>query len=209
MYGTGKILIDSAFDVIKRIPKINDNRTIHNITARPDIRTFDFTGFYPSLDHKDLRRVLPDLIRILWGYLPGRHPIVAVDTRNNQAKIINKRDITTKPEKHVIFIALTHEIYRNHTIHAFTDMLDSLLNNCYMSHAGVTKRLIKGIPMGFACCVYLANFYLYYFEQAWVDRMIREGKHDLINYFDNCCCRLIDDILVVDFPQFTQIHHTI
>ena len=60
--------------------------------------------------------------------------------------------------------------------------------------------------MGFACCVFLANYYLYYYEQKWVRGMLSAGSRELVDRFDKCVCRYIDDILVVDFPEFAELY---
>ena len=65
---------------------------------------------------------------------------------------------------------------------------------------GISRQVI-GIPMGTNCAPLLADFFLYSYENEFLDNMIRSGHRTLARSF-NLCYRYIDDLIVFNNKKF-------
>ena len=120
---------------------------------------------------------------------------LAVRTRSRTAEWVE--EIPKRRGPNVIYITA---VKTERTL-TFQELLEELLENTYITHAGLLLILLVGIPQGFSCGVYLAVWTLFGFELEWVINMVDAKKFDVI--LRHCLTmRLNDDILTIDQPEF-------
>ena len=67
-----------------------------------------------------------------------------------------------------------------------------LVDNIYVRFGGQLFRQMAGIPMGTNSAPLLANLFLCFYENEFLDKLIKEGKRKLARKF-NLSYRYIDD----------------
>ena len=77
-------------------------------------------------------------------------------------------------------------------------MIEFLIDNIFLLFGG--HQVIK-ILMGTNCASLLADFFLYSYENEFLDNMIRSGHRRLARSF-NLCYRYIDDLIVFSNKKF-------
>jgi hypothetical protein len=55
--------------------------------------------------------------------------------------------------------------------------------------------------MGTNCAIYLANFYLFFYEFDFLSLLKNNACHAVLHRF-YLVCRIVDDLFVADFPDF-------
>ena len=80
-------------------------------------------------------------------------------------------------------------------------MIEFLIDNIFVQFGGCLFRQVIGIPMGTNCAPLLADFFLYSYENEFLDNMIRSGHRRLARSF-NLCYRYIDDLIVFNNKKF-------
>ena len=60
-----------------------------------------------------------------------------------------------------------------------------------------------GIPMGTNCAPLLADFFLYSYENEFLDKLVKEGKRKLARKF-NLSYRYIDDLISFNNKRFKE-----
>jgi hypothetical protein len=95
-----------------------------------------------------------------------------------------------------------------HTASSLSALLTILVDNTVLAVGDSIYKQTIGIPMGTNCAVFLANFYLYTFELAFIRKLISQGRtRELLSFTHTF--RYIDDILVTLNPFFDRLFHTI
>ena len=74
-------------------------------------------------------------------------------------------------------------------------MIEFLIDNIFVQFGGRLFHQMIGIPMGTNCAPLLADLFLYSYENAFLDNMIRSGHKILARSF-NLCCRYTADFIV-------------
>ena len=60
-------------------------------------------------------------------------------------------------------------------------MIEFLVNNIYVRFGGQLFRQMVGIPMGTNCAPFLADLFLYSYENEFLDKLIRKAKESLLD----------------------------
>ena len=158
------------------VPVIN---SLKNISAQNKARsmcTFDFSTLYTKIPHDKLVDVLCELTDFC--FQGGTHKYIAVNSFS--ARWVGK-------------IGKKQKIYDKHSIKR---ALNYLLNNCFFSLGGKLFRQIIGIPMGSDPAPYMANLFLYYYENKWARELKKSNLYKarkLTNIF-----RFIDDLIAIN-----------
>ena len=62
-------------------------------------------------------------------------------------------------------------------------MIELLVDNIYVRFGGQLFRQMVGIPMGINCAPLLVDLFLYFYENEFLDKLIKEGKRKLARKF--------------------------
>ena len=76
------------------------------------------------------------------------------------------------------------------------EMMNYLIDNCYVTCGDSLFRQKIGIPMGTDCAPFLANLFLYSYEHEWMMKM-KKTNPQLARQF-NRSARYIDDLLTIN-----------
>ena len=73
-------------------------------------------------------------------------------------------------------------------------MIEFLIDDIFVQFGGRLLRQVIGIPVGTNCAPYLADLFLYSYENEFLDNMIKSGHRRLARSF-NLCYKYIDDLI--------------
>ena len=90
-----------------------------------------------------------------------------------------------------------------YTANDICKMIEFLVDNIYVRFGGQLFRQMVGIPMGTNCAPLLADLFLYFCENEFLDKLIKEGKRKLARKF-NLSYRYIDDLISFDNKRFKE-----
>ena len=82
-------------------------------------------------------------------------------------------------------------------------MIEFLVDNMYVRFGGQLFRQMVGIPMGTNCAPLLADLFLYFYENGFLDKLIKEGKRKLARKF-NLSYHYIDDLISFNNKRFKE-----
>ena len=72
-----------------------------------------------------------------------------------------------------------------------------------MQFDGMVYQQIVGIPMGTNCAPLKADLFLYCYESDFMSNLQKSKRFDLIDKF-NYTSRCLDDIFIIDYPEFAE-----
>ena len=81
-------------------------------------------------------------------------------------------------------------------------MVNYLIDNCYVACGDSLFRQKIGIPMGTDCAPFLANLFLFSYENEWMMRMKQTDPH-----LARQSVRYIDDLLTISNNGLMKAHH--
>ena len=90
-----------------------------------------------------------------------------------------------------------------YTANDICKMIEFLVDNIYVRFGGQLFRQMVGIPMGTNCSPLLADLFLYFYENEFLDKLIKEGKRKLARRF-NLSYRYIDDLTSFNNKRFKE-----
>ena len=90
-----------------------------------------------------------------------------------------------------------------YTANDICKMIEFLVNNIYVRFGGQLFRQMVGIPMATNCAPLLVDLFLYYYENEFLDKLIKEGKRKLARKF-NLSYRYIDDLISFNSTRFKE-----
>ena len=82
-------------------------------------------------------------------------------------------------------------------------MIEFLVDNIYVRFGGQLFRQMVGIPMGTHCAPSLADLFLYFYENEFLDELIKEGKRKLARKF-NLSYHYTDDLISFNNKRFKE-----
>ena len=160
---------------------------VHRATS---IQKFDFSTLYTSIPHDLLKSRMNSIINNAFKHKNGA-------TRYTHIKVCrNKSCFTSDP--------LNGD--NKYTANDICKMIEFLVDNIYVRFGGQLFRQMVGIPMGTNCAPLLADFFLYSYENEFLDKLIKEGKRklDLISFNNKRFKEFISDI----YPKELTISET-
>ena len=82
-------------------------------------------------------------------------------------------------------------------------MLESLVDNIFVVFAGKVFQQVIGIPIGTNCAPLLADIFLYFYEEEFIQSLLSAGRKRLASQFNfRYTGRYIDDVLSINNPDF-------
>ena len=82
-------------------------------------------------------------------------------------------------------------------------MIEFLVDNIYVRFGGQLFRRMVGIPMGTNCAPLLADLFLYFYVNEFLDKLINEGKRKLVRKF-SVSYRYTDDLISFNNKRFKE-----
>ena len=82
-------------------------------------------------------------------------------------------------------------------------MLEFLIDNIFVSFAGILFQQVVGIPMGTNCAPLLADLFLYSYESEFLQKLVKDKKIHEARTF-NFTYRYIDDVLSINNSRFAE-----
>ena len=80
-------------------------------------------------------------------------------------------------------------------------MIEFLIDNIFVQFGRRLFRQVIGIPLGTNCAPLFADFFLYSYENEFLDNMIKGGHRRLARSF-NLCYKCMDDLIVFSNKKF-------
>ena len=156
------------------IKKSNEQNNVENIA------TYDFstlcTNIPHDIPHDKLKTRMADVISK--AYEGSGKTYISV--YRTSASFVNKHNKDTKA----------------YTKDQLIEMMNYLIDNCYVTCGDSLFRQKIGIPMGTDCAPFLANLFLYSYEHEWMMKM-KKTNPQLARQF-NRSARYIDDLLTIN-----------
>ena len=142
-------IIGNSSKVHKMIAESNARKNVENIA------TYDFSTLYTNIPHDKLKERMSSVIND--AYEGDGHKYISV--YSSGASFVNNPKSTTK--------AYAKE--------QLIEMVNYLIDNCYVTCGDSLFRQKVGIPMGTDCAPFLANLFLFSYENEWMMRKFTFG----------------------------------
>ena len=152
------------------IKKSNEQKNVEIIA------TYDFSTLYTNIPHDKLKTRMADVISKAYEG-SGKTYISVYST---SASFVNKHKQDTKA----------------YTKDQLIEMMNYLIDNCYVTCGDSLFRQEIGIPVGTDCAPFLANQFLYSYEHEWMMKM-KKTNPQLARQL-NRSARYIDDLLTIN-----------
>jgi hypothetical protein len=146
------------------------------------LATFDFSTLFTALSHLDIKFNLNWLIAKMFDG-PGKGMFMAIG---------KDKAYFTKDRK-------THVLDKFQVMMLIEDVLD----NSFVTFAGIILRQIQGVPMGNNASPMIADLTLTIMEHRFM--MARKQEKDPLQYQLRYVVRYIDDILVINYDDFADV----
>ena len=90
-----------------------------------------------------------------------------------------------------------------YTADQMCNMVDFLADNIFVKFGECIFHQVIGIPIGTNCAPFLADLFLYSYENEFLDSLVKSGHRKLDRSF-NLCYRYIDDLTVFNNKKFVK-----
>ena len=175
-------VIQNNRPVTERIDKIN------NAKKAKTVRTFDFSTLYTKIPHHLLKGALEDIVDFCFS-----------GGNSNGVYVLNGKAFWRIPKR---------GDYRTYTQKKVKDVLSYVIKNAYFQINNKVFQQVIGIPMGSDPAPFIANLFLYFYENKFLDKLKTEDlprARRLRHVF-----RFIDDLIAMnDDDEFSKIYKEI
>ena len=168
-------IVKNSVDVLEKIKECNSKRKIRNI------RTYDFSTLYTSIPHDILKKMIAKVITRCFNNTTRKY-IRIYDKYAKWSKTKGKSCTSWKLED-------------------FIQHVNFLIDNIYVVCGHKVFRQVIGIPMGTDCAPFLANLFLFAYEDQFMQD--HKNKPKIVNSFSHCF-RYIDDLLCINNDQLME-----
>ena len=134
------------------------------IRKATSIQTFDFSALYTSIPHDLLKSRMINIINNAFKHRNGAVWYTYIKVGRNKSYFTN--DPLNGDNKY--------------TANDICKMIEFLVDNIYVRFDGQLFRQMIGIPVGTDCAPLLTDLFLYYYENEFLDKLIKEGKESLL-----------------------------
>lgn len=159
-------ITESTKDILDDIEQVNKRKCGHSI------QTFDFSTLYTKIDLDDLKRVL--IAMLDKAFCGGQCKYIKIS--NNKAEFNNGKKggiVYTKEDCQMI--------------------IRYVIDNAYFSFGNKVYQQVIGIPMGTDPAPYMANLYLHYYEEKWMNNLAKTDNRKARRNYKHTR-RFIDDL---------------
>ena len=185
------------FDGIKNFYIIEDNKEIIRFMVESNlqnqnekhIKTFDFKTLYTKIPHLKLKDNIKDFISSLFTLKEKKY----INISHKSAQFSDNKSKTGSFGKQ-----------------EFIDLIDFLIENCFILNNNRVQQQIIGIPTGTNCASDLANIFLHVYEKTFVEKLIVDGNADYLDMLGTIF-RYQDDLItfgkhIANNKTFTDIY---
>ena len=180
--------INSFWTILNNKPVIQNINIMNKRTKASSISCFDFSTLYTKIPHNKLLKVMNELVDFC--FKGGDKSYITVNKYGASWVAENKSNSVT---------------FNSSTL---KNAIKYLLDNCFFRFGNKIFRQIIGIPMGSDPAPFLANLFLYFYENKWIRTT---KKHDIhkARRFGNVF-RFIDDLVAInDNGEFEKCYSDI
>ena len=162
-------VIENSKNLLKKLDALNLKKNAK------DISTFDFSTLYTKLPHKDLIKVLHEIINFVFN---------------------GGRKTSNGNRKYLTVLGNSCFFSRNKRKGSYTAsqvkmMVSHLISETYFTVGDILFRQNIGIPMGIDPAPFWANLYLYHYENNFMTKLIKTDRYRGFKFKN--CFRFIDD----------------
>ena len=168
--------VKTFWPIQNNVPVINNIKKLNKRHKALSVSSFDFSTLYTNIPHDKLLHVLNELIDFC--FQGGTNDIIAVDRFG--AKWVH---------------SATNASF-NFDKSSLKTVIKYLINNCYFNFGNKTFRQVVGIPMGSDPAPFMANLFLYFYENKWIQKTKRTNLRNA-RMFGNTF-RFIDDLMAIN-----------
>ena len=180
-------IIDNNINVRKEIFKCN--RGFHKAKS---ISSFDFDTLYTSIPHGKLKYVISQVVKNSFNSSGKKFIRVTKSFKGSFSDSDRKYKGTYILDEETI-------------INLFNYMVD----NCFILFKGKVYRQTIGIPMGIDPAPFIANLFLHYYENNYMNSLINSGNLSLASKLSRSF-RYLDDLLGLnELGSFEEVQRTI
>lgn len=174
-------VVTNSAEVVQKLKALN--RTI-NSTESQQLSTYDFATMYTTIPQEDLIQKIVELVRETFqSYCEEKRIRVArVKVSGSTCTWANENSESKRQD--VIL-----------DVETFKALFSFLVRSTHVCFGGKVYKQVIGIPMGTNCAVYVANFYLFTYELAFLRKLIAQNRTEEVKqlmYYS----RYVDDLLV-------------
>ena len=166
--------------ILKNSKDLLESLSAGCITEYDCITTWDFTSLYTTLNHKDLKKKIKELIKKFFS---------------------SYKFICISEWKPAFFSNKEYKGYTCFSHIQFVQLLDFIIDNIYILFGNHVFRQTVGIPMGTNCAPLLADLYLFAYEYEFMKELVSDKKLHLARKF-NFTFRYIDDLISFNNSHF-------
>jgi hypothetical protein len=167
-------------------------RRAHDPSSRSGVYTGDFSTMYTTIPHSELFAAIEHVTREAFEWAAVNTVKVDVESTCVEMVATTCTWVRGSGSKH-------GEKIHTLTLRDLNDLVRFLVSNTFLCNGDSVYRQTVGIPMGTNCAPVLANLFLYFYESAYISRLVANGNLSDARKF-HMTFRLIDDVLSVDNP---------
>ena len=168
--------IKTFWPILNNLPVIHAIKQLNDRKRAFSISTFDFATLYTNIPHDKLKNVLREIINFCFK---GGDKMY-IEVNKYRAKWVNENQ-----PNNITFDKISLKLAINY-----------LLDNCYFSIGNMVFRQVIGIPMGSDPAPFMANLFLYFYENRYVLNLKKQNLM-LARRFCNTF-RYIDDLCAIN-----------
>ena len=168
--------VKTFWTIQNNTPVINSINNLNKRNRALSLTTFDFSTLYTNIPHDKLLSVLNELVDFCFKGSTKNY--ITVD--NYRARW------TDEPDNNKVFF----------TKMSLKKSIKYLLNNCFFKFGDKVLRQVIGIPMGSDPAPFMANLFLYFYENKWILKTKKSNLKEA-RMFGNTF-RFIDDLIAIN-----------
>ena len=198
----------------QQIQKLNREIPPELINKNIKIQVLDFTTLYTKLPQENICKQLNKLILDIFIYKQSSLPTtIRKNTHKNKPnnKLPNKEifiKVNTTNYKASWYRADSRPNNTNTITYITAEIIllwiSTIIHNTYVYFAGSYHKQNIGIPMGTNPAVYIANFHLFTYELAFIEKCIYQKLWIVLEYI-RYTNRFLDDLINLLNPDFNEI----
>ena len=147
-------------------------------TLQTHIETYDFERLYTNIPLSDLKERIASLLQEIWSLHESR-PHLELKTRG-KAHWLDTFPPVSNPSMSRVHRAYGQDVYVV-DLHTATTIVCYVIDNAHLCVGDVIMRQVIGIGMGINPAVYLANYFLFTYELAFVRRLVQAAIGTTVN----------------------------
>ena len=172
---------EHKFDGIRNYYILDDNKEVIKFMVESNllnqrakyIKTFDFKTLYTKIPHNLLKENIKSFVSSVFRFKNKKFFNISL----KHAQFSEKRCKSGSFDEQ-----------------SFIELIDFLIDNCFVSMSNRTFQLVVGIPTGTNCASDLANIFLHIFEKLFVNHLV-ENHNDLYLDLLGTIFRYQDDLI--------------